>query len=165
MPLSTYDRAAVVAYARQWALSRNPRYYDYDPLGGDCTNFASQSIYAGSGVMNYKPTFGWYYNSANDHSPSWTGVEYLYNFLTHNKTGVGPVGQEVDISRVQPGDISQFAGTSARFSHTQVIVEVGKQSSLDDILVCTHTYDSLNRPLSTYQFMKLRFIHIEGVRR
>jgi len=164
MSLSTYDREAAVAYARQWALSRNPRYYDYDPLGGDCTNFASQCIHAGGGVMNYKPTFGWYYNSANDHSPSWTGVEYLYNFLTR-RTGIGPVGREVDISRVQPGDISQFAGTSAHFSHTQVIVEVGTRSSLDDILVCAHTYDSLDRPLSSYDFLKLRFIHIEGVRR
>lgn len=164
MSLSTYDREAAVAYARQWALSRNPRYYDYDPLGGDCTNFASQCIHAGGGVMNYKPTFGWYYNSANDHSPSWTGVEYLYNFLTR-RTGIGPVGREVDISRVQLGDISQFAGTSAHFSHTQVIVEVGTRSSLDDILVCAHTYDSLDRPLSSYDFLKLRFIHIEGVRR
>jgi hypothetical protein len=66
---------------------------------------------------------------------------------------------------VLPGDISQFAGTSARFSHTQVIVQVGDRSSLDDILVCTHTYHSLDRPLSSYDFLKLRFIHIESIRR
>jgi hypothetical protein len=164
MPLSPYNRAAAAAYARQWALSRNPRYYDYDPLGGDCTNFASQCVYAGGGVMNYKPTFGWYYRGANDHSPSWTGVEYFYNFLTR-RTGAGPVGREVDMAAVQPGDISQFAGTSARFSHTQVIVEPGNHASLADILVCAHTFDSLNRPLSTYDFYRIRFIHIEGVRR
>jgi len=164
MLLNPYDREAAVAYARQWALSRNPQYYNYDPLGGDCTNFASQCILAGGGVMNYKPTFGWYYIGPNSHSPSWTGVEYLYNFLTR-KTGIGPVGREVDISRVEPGDISQFAGTSSRFSHTQVIVEVGARASLDEILVCTHTYDSYDRLLSSYDFLKLRFIHIEGVRR
>jgi len=39
MALQAYDRAAAVAYARKWALSRNPRYYDYEDLGGDCTNF------------------------------------------------------------------------------------------------------------------------------
>lgn len=164
MKLSPYNRDAVVVYARQWALSRNPRYYDYDKLGGDCTNFVSQCILAGGGVMNHKPTFGWYYNSANNHSPSWTGVEYLYNFLIR-KTGVGPVGREVDMAEVQPGDISQFAGSSPRFSHTQVITSVGGKPSLDSILICTHTYDSLDRALSTYEFIKIRFIHIEGVRR
>ena len=51
----TYDRAKAVAYAERWALSRNPRYYDFEDIGGDCTNFASQCIYAGAGVMNWTP--------------------------------------------------------------------------------------------------------------
>ena len=37
-----YDRAAAVAYAHRWALGRNPQFYDYEEIGGDCTNFASQ---------------------------------------------------------------------------------------------------------------------------
>lgn len=53
--------------------------------GGDCTSFASQCIYAGSKVMNYNKNNGWYYNSGNDKSSSWSGVEFLYNFLTTNK--------------------------------------------------------------------------------
>ena len=56
-----YNRANAVAYAKKWAYGRNPKYYDFSDLGGDCTNFASQCIYAGSGVMNYTPTYGWYY--------------------------------------------------------------------------------------------------------
>ena len=51
-----YNRANAVAYAKKWAYGRNPKYYDFSDLGGDCTNFASQCIYAGSGVMNYTPT-------------------------------------------------------------------------------------------------------------
>lgn len=35
-----YDRAAAVAYAHTWAYRRNPRYYNYEELGGDCTNFS-----------------------------------------------------------------------------------------------------------------------------
>ncbi|MBP3352092.1 MAG: amidase domain-containing protein [Lachnospiraceae bacterium] len=49
----TYNRTAAVYYARKWALGRNPAYYDFEEVGGDCTNFASQCIYAGAGVMNY----------------------------------------------------------------------------------------------------------------
>lgn len=162
--LAPYNREAAVEYARKWALSRNPNYYNFDKLGGDCTNFVSQCLYAGSGVMNPTPTFGWYYYSASNRSPSWTGVEFLYNFLVR-KSGIGPVGVEVPMETVQPGDISQFAGQPGRFTHSQFIVSVGKQPALDNILVCTHTYDSLDRPLSSYEFDRIRFIRIEGVRR
>ena len=40
-------------------------------------------------LMNYTPTMGWYYSSGSNRSPSWTGVVYLYNFLTGNKSA-GP---------------------------------------------------------------------------
>ena len=162
MPLIPYRRDDATAYARKWALSRNPEYYDYDAVGGDCTNFASQCLYAGSGVMNYTPTFGWYYIDANHKAPSWTGVIYLYNFLTR-RSGIGPVGTEVPMNRVMPGDISQFA-ESVLFSHSQVVVSVGSPPALDNILICAHTDDSYLRPLSTYHFQRIRFIHIEGVR-
>lgn len=49
--LQAYDRAAAVAYAHRWAFRRNPAYYDYEKIGGDCTNYASQCLYAGSGIM------------------------------------------------------------------------------------------------------------------
>ena len=76
-----YNRIAAVAYARRWALDRNPAFYDFENIGGDCTNFASQCIYAGAGIMNFTPVMGWYYNSPSDRTASWSGVEYLYNFL------------------------------------------------------------------------------------
>ena len=37
-----YDRRAAVRYANRWAFGRNPAYYDYEEVGGDCTSFASQ---------------------------------------------------------------------------------------------------------------------------
>ncbi len=55
-----YRREAALQYAERWALGRNPRYLDFEKLGGDCTNFASQCIYTGSGGMNYTPVMGWY---------------------------------------------------------------------------------------------------------
>ncbi len=162
MPLILYDRAAAVSYARQWALARNPKYYDFSRLGGDCTNFVSQCLYAGSRVMNYRPLFGWYYKSANERTPSWTGVPFLYNFLTR-ETGAGPIGEQVLMEQVQPGDISQFANEAGNFYHSQFIVSVGEQPALANILVCTHTSDSLDRPLLSYDYNKIRFVHIKGV--
>lgn len=77
-----YSRTAAVEYTRKWTFQRDPAYYNFGNLGGDCANFASQRFYAGSSVMNYIPTYGWYYSSSSDRGPSWTGVVYLYQFLT-----------------------------------------------------------------------------------
>ena len=45
-----YDRNKVVEYAEKWAYSRNPKYYNFDLIGGDCTSFVSQCIFAGSNI-------------------------------------------------------------------------------------------------------------------
>lgn len=51
--MKTYNRESVYQYAKNWAFSRNPKYYNFDSIGGDCTNFASQCVYAGCNEMNY----------------------------------------------------------------------------------------------------------------
>lgn len=48
-----YDRNKAKAYAKKWAYLRNPEYYDYTYLGGDCTNFISQCIFQGAPHMSY----------------------------------------------------------------------------------------------------------------
>lgn len=153
-----YDREAAVAYARKWALGRNPAYYDFENLGGDCTGFASQCIYAGAGTMNFTQTFGWYYRSSYDRTPSWTGVEYLYNFLVNNQS-VGPYAHVVPQSEAAPGDIVQLGRANDSFYHSPVIV-----ATTPTILVAAHTFDALDRPLSSYVYDTVRFLHIDGVR-
>lgn len=160
--LIPYDRVKAVLYAHVWAYGRNPAFYDFTQIGGDCTNFASQCIYAGSGVMNFQPVFGWYYLGVNNRSPSWTGVEFLYRFLTGNR-GPGPFARETGIGAVEPGDVLQL-GNGTRFYHTPVIVAVGRPATPRNILVAAHTDDADNRPLSTYNYAEVRFLHILGVR-
>ena len=161
--LLPYDRAAAVAYAHAWAYQRNPLYFDFSAIGGDCTNFASQCIYAGAGIMNFTPLYGWFYRGADDRTPSWTGVQYLYDFLTRN-LGDGPFASEVSLSQLEPGDVVQLAiDREDRYQHTPVVVSV-TSSDLSDILVAAHSYDVDYRPLSTYQIRRLRCLHIEGVR-
>lgn len=153
-----YNRTAAVAYARKWAMSRNPAFYNFDNIGGDCTNFASQSIYAGARVMNYTSVTGWFYRSSSDRTASWTGVEYLYKFLVSNSS-VGPYGHIVQQNEVQPGDIVQLGTFDGAFYHSPVITAVSPT-----ILVAAHTYDALDRPLASYIYDVARFIHIDGVR-
>ena len=165
MTLCPYDRQAAVDYAHRWAYHRNPNFYNFDELGGDCTNFASQCLYAGAGVMNYTPTFGWYYNSQYSRAPAWTGVPFFYNFLTRDKETPGPAGEEVEIEKVRPGDFVQLRFVSGPYAHNPVIVAVGGPPTLDNILVAAHSEDHDYRPLSTYPIHSLRFLHITGVYR
>ncbi len=155
-----YDRQAAVDYARRWALGRNPAYYDFERLGGDCTNFASQCLYAGCGVMNWTPDTGWYYVSAGSRSAAWTGVEFLYRFLTENR-GPGPWATAVRPEEAEPGDLIQLSFGGGVFSHCPVVLE----RRGGEPLLAAHSFDALGRPLSGYAYAQARALHIEGVRK
>lgn len=157
-----YDRQAAVRYAHRWAFGRNPKFYDYEELGGDCTNFASQCLYAGTGVMNYTPTFGWYYINANDKAPAWTGVPFFFNFMTRVEESPGPFGLEASMKMLQPGDFVQFRFSADRYGHTPIIVAIGDPPAPNNILVAAHSIDADFRPLDTYDYQEIRFIHILG---
>lgn len=159
-----YNRDRAVEYAHKWAFGRNPAYFDFEKLGGDCTNFASQCIYAGSGVMNHTPVNGWYYYSSNNRTPSWTGVNYLYDFLTRN-TGAGPFAEIVDVSEALPGDIAQLSFEDKYlFNHSPVIIQAGNPVKYDNILIAAHTYNADNYVLNDFGWSYARIIHIIGVR-
>ena len=127
-----YNRQKVYEYAQKWAYNRNPQYYNYDNIGGDCTNFSSQCIFAGCNQMNYSKNNGWYYINGNNKSPSWTGVEFLFRFLTSNKKE-GPKGTMVSIDKLNIGDIIQ---------------------------VSAHTDDVFGKIVGEYNFIKYRCVHI-----
>lgn len=112
--------------------------------------------------MNPTPTFGWYYYSINQRSPSWTGVEFLYQFLSKNQ-GVGPTAIEVDITQAEPGDIVQLSADGIHFVHSPVIVSVGETPTLSNVLVAAHSYDADYRPLDSYEHVNRRFLHITHV--
>lgn len=155
-----YDREKALKYAKEWAFKRNPKYLNFERIGGDCTSYVSQCIYAGCGVMNYTPIYGWYYKSSYDRSPSWSGVEFLYNFLIDNKTS-GPFGIESAITNIEPADIIQLGNSDGQFYHNVIINKIEKNK----VFVSAHSEDSYMRPLNTYDFDKLRFIHIIGARK
>lgn len=157
-----YDRIKAVEYAHKWAMGRNPAYYDFERLGGDCTNFASQCVFAGAGVANRNPNTGWFFENASNRAPAWTGVEQLHEFLVNNK-GAGPVAVEVQAEDVLPGDICQLSFDGIRFSHSPVVVALLDDPNPDTILVAAHTFNCDNRALSSYTYNKARYLHIIGV--
>ena len=159
-----YNRTNALRYARRWALDRNPLFFSFNGIGGDCTNFVSQCVYAGSGVMNFSAELGWYYISPELRAPSWTSVRYFYEFITQNE-GAGPYGYDAPLSEALPGDVIQLAyqGNEA-FTHTLLVVSVGRNPSPQNIFLAAHTNDAYRRRLSTYDYTNIRLLHIEAVR-
>jgi hypothetical protein len=74
--------------------------------------------------------------------------------------GTGPFGREVMTQQLMLGDVVQLANAEGVFYHTLIIT--GFEG--DDLLVCAHSDDARNRPLSTYRYTAARFLHVEGTR-
>lgn len=164
MKILPYNREKAVAYSNEWALKRNYKYYDFSLLGGDCTNFVSQCLYSGSNVMNYTKDFGWYYQNLLKRAPAWTGVEFFYNFLIKNASGVGdgqgPFGYNASLLELEPGDFIQLADSFGDYFHSAIVVDfIG-----DEPIVSSHSRDFKAVSLSTFRFFKARGIKITGVR-
>ena len=156
--IKTYNRQMASIYAQKWALSRNPKFYAFDNIGGDCTNYISQCLLSGGAVMDYDKYFGWFYESQYNRSPSWTSVQYLQKFLLSNPKK-GPFATIKPIKALQVGDLIQLRQSQNGFNHTLFISNIVG----DEIFVCAHNDDSQNRNFSSYKYMDAIGLHIEGI--
>lgn len=145
----------MIDYAKKWALSRNPAYYDFEEIGGDCTNFISQCLYAGGAMMNYTRDVGWYYVSQYDRAAAWTSVAYLHQFLLRNQS-VGPFGAEIPLDHAAAGDVLQL-GTGA-FHHSMLIIGIRGGTPY----IAAHSNDALDVPLTAYVYDQVRCLRIQG---
>ncbi|MCD4803084.1 MAG: amidase domain-containing protein [Anaerolineales bacterium] len=173
-----YYRDGAVAYAHEFANRpyNDDDYHDFTYDGGDCTNFISQAIYEGGNALMVDGggTLGWYYNSSTDHSPSWTDVNFMFEFIKgYEVWQAGPEGCHMkNANYVEEGDVIQYdmEGTADwdAWEHGVIIVETIQLSPhIRDHLVASHTPDHLDYPYESFRIdlpapnMKTRFIHIE----
>ena len=154
-----YNRQKAVEYARKYALDYNLNYFRFNGIGGDCTNFISQCLLAGGGKMNYDKYYGWFYVNQNNRSPSWTSVKYLNRFL-FSESYPGFKAEIKPVEQLQVGDIIQiWQKPNMDFNHTVIISKI----TPTDIYVCSHSNDALDKPLSEYNYVELKGIHIVGI--
>jgi len=158
--VENYDRQKAVEYARTWAMDKNPYFGYFGGLGGDCTNYISQCLLAGGGVMNYDYLKGWFYESMVSRSPSWTSVAYLQKFSLRKDDGVGPFAKIVSLDELQIGDIIQLRQNPTHFNHTVIVSKILN----DSIYVCAHSNDAIDKPLKDYNYQALLPIHIIGIK-
>jgi len=150
-----YDRQKVFDYAQKWAYFRNPKYYNFDSLGGDCTNFASQCLFAGAPVMNYTKDTGWYYISLNNRAAAWTSAQFFKRFMLSNN-GIGPIAEKRNPGELEIGDFISLS-SGGRSYHTLVVV--GFEGKVP--LIAAHTYNAFMRRLDSYYYDEATGIHIK----
>lgn len=150
-----YNRISAARYARQWALSRNPKFKDYEELGGNCTNYISQCVNAGGIPMDSDGNNvmkEWYWYSDANRTPSWTGAQPFFEYFTKNNNGetknFGVYAKQTDYDELELGDIVQLIKDGKAY-HTMMITGLLLDGEyIYDYLICQNTYDLLDYPLS-----------------
>ena len=82
-----------------------------------------------------------------------------------NRQSAGPLGEPCDFETLLPGDLIQLSFKGEEFQHSPIVVSVGQPATPENILLAAHSYDADYRPLSTYEYRKIRMLHIYGVMR
>ena len=144
-----FIREKAVEYALKWTYSRNPEYYDFTYLGGDCTNFISQCMFYGGFEMNYTIN-GWFYSSLSYRAPAWTGVNEFWNFAINNRESKGVKLVECELKDVEIGDIIQLYN-GIKYYHNLLVTDVN-----GDIKITAHDNNVKNLPLRYYNYKSLR---------
>lgn len=144
---SNFNITAACAYAETFALTPNPKYKYFENIGGDCTNFISQILFAGGLKQN---------NSWKPYTMPWIRVEDIYLYLTRNKLAV-KLPNENSLSK---GCVIQFYTPEiGRYFHNGFITY---ELPNNDYLYCCHSYNKLNYPLS--QIFPHRYPVLRGLR-
>ncbi|MFZ7133012.1 MAG: amidase domain-containing protein [Eubacteriales bacterium] len=109
----TGRRKDAVTYADKYSSavkdsSYNNKYRNYNPVGGDCANFASQILYEGG---KFKKNSIWNYDKGG--SMTWIKAQNLTEFLLYNgRASKIAVGSYTDVYKaaykLQPGDIVAY---------------------------------------------------------
>ena len=92
LALRPYDRQAAVLYAHEWAYGRNPKFYDYERIGGGPTKFSSHCPPARRGTIGFSPPLWWGYNQPDRHGPGPGGGSGLPHALTPERPSAGRGG-------------------------------------------------------------------------
>lgn len=160
--LNLFNRTAMKNYAAANWDKRPSAWGNFDGMGGDCTNYISQIIYAGGAPEDKTGSYQWFYDGYSSRAPSWTGVNQLYSYLVGN-TGTGPQGSSGSggIYTSMTGDLIQFDfDYDSTYDHSTAIIN-HTTGTTAVTTVTAHTNDAYNKPLSDYPGSQ-RWIKLNG---
>lgn len=121
----------------------NNEYTDYNPLGGNCANFASQALYEGGG---FKKNGTWNYRAGKG-SRAWINAQGFKDYLLYSGRGeLIARGKYSDVYKasyqLRPGDIVAYAHKGDT-SHISIVTG---QDSKGYPLVNSHNLDRYRVP-------------------
>ena len=165
-----YDRKAAVEYNYQYVTKRNPEYFAFDGIGGNCQNLVSQSLHAGGIPFDLSGDYKWKsYSSeldetgdAKGRTSSWTGTQNFYDYVKHNdKKGIC-ADSDVNMFYAEIGDVGHVGYID--FSHAVLVVELIKDSNGNtiDFLVNANSVNVKDFPFMAYIYPNKRIIKILG---
>jgi hypothetical protein len=142
---TVYNRARVAQYADTWWNSINPRYLEFEV---DCTNFASQCLFAGGAPMDYtgKRASGWWYAGKKGGQELWSfSWAVAHSLQTHTASShkglrgtIVTSPQQLDIGDM----ISYDWDGDGRYQHNAIVTAKDANGMP---LVNAHTYNSKHR--------------------
>lgn len=157
-----YDRAAALAYMTEYAHHRNPDFYAYDAVGGNCMNFGSQVLLAGGIPMDAVGDATWRWLAPFNTTGSFINVNDFEDYARTN-TGFGLVATVgPDDGAGQVGDLLLLGIDGPR--HTTVIsgfVTDGSGKTVD-YLLCSNTTNYRDFPAAAYYYTSRTLAKIHG---
>lgn len=158
-----YDRAAAYDYLMAYCDERNPAWYAYDEVGGNCMNFGSQVLLAGGIPEDEKGDEEWYWDGQNDLDLSWINVGRFYDYCRKND-GFGLVADtEAGYYTGEVGDVL-IVGFNGDHRHTTIISDIVKDKAGNtvDYLISCNTTNYRDFPASAYYYTFHRLVKIFG---
>lgn len=142
----TYDYAAMATYAEKYWKNYNTAYRKFNGVGGDCTNFVSQSLLAGGwqpiSTVTPEEYDTWYY-VANGQSDSWAGVNE-WSWFTQTAKRTTPLA---NVYQMDVGDVLQMDfDKDGSKDHTMI---TSYRSSSGIPYLTYHDADTYRRSLSS----------------
>ncbi|MDQ2086538.1 amidase domain-containing protein [Herbivorax sp. ANBcel31] len=130
------DRYCGAAANEEYGYSYNKKYKDYNPLGGDCANFASQILYEGAG---FEKNYTWRYEK--DGSKAWVNAQAFKDYMIYSGRGSliakGNYNQVFKASfKLLPGD---FVAYEKKGKVTHISVVTGVDSKGYALVNCHNT--------------------------
>lgn len=120
----------------------NSKYKNYNPLGGDCANFASQALYEGG---EFKKNYSW--NYIKDGTKAWVNAQGFKDYMIYS--GRGSVIDHGDYNKVLKSSYQLLPGDFIAYEKKGKVVHISMVTGVDSKgyrLVNCHNTDRYRVP-------------------
>ena len=165
-----YNREKAVEYNYKYINDRNPDYFAFDGIGGNCQNLASQSLHAGGIPFDLTGDYKWKSFSseldetseAKGRTSSWTGTQNFYEYVKYNKKGGVCADPDINMFYAEIGDVGHVGYID--YSHAVLVVDLIKnnEGKVIDLLINANSVNVKDYPFLAYVYPNKRIIKILG---